>query len=226
MAGANTKMKLNRTVALFPYHMSQGLVSTLRFALVIALCLYLLGCAGEEVESGVPSMEFTLDPEQLGPPVLLAAEGIRFRAPAGWKPLNAGEVDRLDGTTTDTLGAGPDSLLLRPLHIFMDDEAGSVLSVSYLRFHKDAPFSEQIKRYGTTLAKRFSQDSVRQTQFMKNDLHMAQYLLQPQGLVNFKVVFEAKHGALLQFDYVVPAVHYPEEVRAVESSIGSIVRTP
>ena len=226
MAGANTNIKLNRTVAQIFLYMSLRLGLTGHFVFLIVFCLYHFGCSGGENESEVPIMEFSLAPDQLGQPVLLAEEGIRFQAPAGWTQLKAGEVGRLNHGTDDTIDAGPDSLLLRPMHIFMDDKTGSVLSVSYLRSEVDASFSEQMKRYGTTLAKRFPQDSVRQTQFMKDDLHMAQYLLQPQGLVNFKVVFEAKHGALLQFDYVVPAVQYPEEVRAVESSIASIVRTP
>jgi hypothetical protein len=82
-------------------------------------------------------------------------------------------------------------------------------------------FGEQMTRYGGTLARQFG-DSLRQAQFMKDDLYMAQFLAQPEGLVNFKLVFEAPADGLLQFDYVVPRRVYPQEVRSVESSIGSI----
>lgn len=191
-----------------------------RIALPLGMLVFLsVGCGQErqEASSDMPRMSFDVDTTRLGAPVQAAAYDIAFRPPAGWAPLSSAELDSMSHAGT----ALSDTAALRPLYVFLDATQGSVLSVGRLRLDTTATFGEQMKQYGASLNQQFG-DTLRQAQFMKDELYMAQFLAQPEGLVNFKLVFEAPSEGLLQFDYVVPQSVYPQEVRSVESSIGSI----
>lgn len=193
----------------------------MRYVLGLLLSLLVLTGCREEEASGPPSMEFTVDPALLGDKVVLPEQDVQFQPPVSWRAVEASNRESLEQALPVS-----DSLAFRPLHIFLDETSGSVLSVAEFSFDEGLPFEEQMKRYGDVLAQRFAGDSLRQTLFLKEGLPVAQFLVQPAGLVNFKLVFEAPYEGLIQFDYVVPRAQYPREVRAIESSIGSIRRTP
>lgn len=188
-------------------------------ACLVALVLLGLGCGqqDEEASSAIPRMSFDVDTTRLGAPVQAADYDVAFRPPAGWALLSSAELDSM----SQAGAALSDTAALRPLYVFLDSTQGSVLSVGRLRLDTTATFGEQMQQYGASLQQQFG-DTLRQAQFMKDDLYMAQFLAQPEGLVNFKLVFEAPSDDVLQFDYVVPQSVYPQEVRSVESSIGSI----
>ena len=193
----------------------------LLFVVLALIVCSLIGCQKSEDERGPQPMTFAVEADQLGEAVALEAQGVQFQPPTGWVPLGVGQVDSVEQALPLD-----DSLAFRPLHVFLDEATGSVLSVATFKFDGGRSFEEQMRGYSAVLADRFAGDSLRQTQFLKDDLHIAQFLVQPEGLVNFKLVFEAEPDGLLQFDYVVPRAQYPREVKAIESSIGSIRRIP
>jgi len=185
----------------------------------VLLLLTGIGCQKEAPQ--VPAMAFAVEAERLGETHQLEASGFQFQAPQRWQPLTIQQVD----TVTQSLDLAGEAVVFHPQHVFLDSVNSSVLSVATFRL-AEAPFEEQMAAYGHLLAERFEADSVRQTLFVKDGITMAQFLVQPEGLVNFKLVFEAAPDHLVQFDYIVPHAEYHQEVKNIESSIGSIQRIP
>ncbi len=187
---------------------------------VFLLGVVLLAGCGEQPRSDVQPMQFDVDPSRLGAAVEAADYGIRFQAPAGWEPLAASAIDSI-GRAVALLGEVFD---LRPRYVFLDPSSGSLLSVATISLPDSLPFDEQIAHYGVLLAEQFPSDTLRQGQYLKDGIHIAQFLVHPPGRVTFKLLFESPSGTLLQFDYLVPEAQYPGQIKAIESSIGSIQR--
>ena len=187
---------------------------------VLLLGVVLLAGCGAEPRSDVQPMQFDVDPSRLGAVVEAADHGIRFQAPTGWEPLAASAIDSI-GRAVALAG---DVFDLRPRYVFLDPSTGSLLSVATIRLPDSLTFDEQIAHYGALLADQFPSDTLRQGQYLKDGIHIAQFLVQSSGRVTFKLLFESPFGTLLQFDYLVPAAQYPGQIKAIESSIGSIQR--
>ena len=64
--------------------------------------------------------------------------------------------------------------------------------------------------------------TVQQAEYIKDGIHVAQFLVQAKGYVTFTLFFTSSSDGVLQFDYIVPRASYPEQAKAIESSIGSI----
>ncbi len=185
------------------------------------LCLLCLLAACRE-RTDVQTMHFDVDPARLGAAVEASDLGIRFQPPSGWAPLAAAEIDSVRRATA----LAHEAVELTPRYVFLDSTSGSLLSVSTLRLDPPAPFEAQVARYGELLAAPFPADSLRQGQYLKDGIHIAQFLLEPGGRVNFKLVFASTRADLLQFDYIATLAAYPGEIKAIESSIGSIQQLP
>lgn len=187
---------------------------------LVLLGLVLLAACGGEPRFDVKPMQFNIDAASLGEPVSSPDLGIQFQPPIGWEPFPAAQVDSV-GRALEWEETAVD---LVPRYVFLHPTRGSVLSVALLQREDSVTFEEQMAKYGQVLARHVSGDSLRQGAFLKDDLHIQQFLLQPPGVVNFKLVLESETNDLLQFDYVVPRQYYPAEIKAIESSIGSIRR--
>jgi len=176
----------------------------------------LLAACGSETRPVVPSMAFEVDPRRLGAPIEALELGLRFQPPLAWEQLATSDVDSVDRA----LGEGP--VGFTPRYVFLDSTNGSLLSVATMHFADSLTFDERVVYFGNLLADRFPGDTLRQGQYLKDNIHIAQYLLEPPGLVIFKLLFESSLHETLQFDYIVPRAEYPGQIKAIESSIGSI----
>ncbi len=192
--------------------------STVQGAALWLLGLCLLAACGEHPD--VQTMHFNIDPDELSAAVEAPELGIRFQPPSGWAPLSAADVD----SVRRVVGLSHEAFELTPRYVFLDAATGSLLSVSTLRLDPPASFEAQVARYGALLAAQFPADSLRQGQYLKDGIHIAQFLLAPEGRVNFKLVFASPRTDWVQFDYIASQASYPGEIRAIESSIGSIQR--
>jgi hypothetical protein len=63
---------------------------------------------------------------------------------------------------------------------------------------------------------------VKKAVYMKDGIKITQFLIQKNNIVNFRLLFNNGDGKLLQFDYLAGIRDYSLEVKAIESSIGSI----
>jgi hypothetical protein len=172
---------------------------------------------------GPVGMQFNVDEALLGEPRAFVDYGISLRPPAGWSEMPQEQIARLTAAVQPPASAEPIEPP-RPLAAFLLPKDPSVLIVSSIPWSADeadlAQFQEQLRaQFG----------EVRHGQFKVNGLDVQQYLLQPQGQVNFKLLVAAESAAAgdsvgrrLQLDYVVPQEAWPAQVRAVESSIGSL----
>ena len=174
----------------------------------------LLAACGGEARPNLQPMQFNIDPGQVEAPVEAGALGVRFQPPAGWMPLSAADLDSINQVLSG------EALDLQSQYVFSHPANGSVLNVAAVG---NAPtLGEQVARYGTALAAKHPGAPIQQDEYLKDRIHVAQFLIQTKGYVTFTLFFVSSTERLLQFDYIVPQASYPGQIKAIESSIGSI----
>jgi len=186
------------------------------------ITLLLFSACGQRAEdpSGVPVMAFEVNEALLGEAVRLDAHGLVFSPPRGWKGASADLLEEINTTVFEKEA----SVRQESIKVFYDADAGSFLSVTLVQVDGGGSFEEQTEQFANLLSSQQTSVSYRKAAFNKDGLHLVQFMGQSQGMINFKLLLASGGGDLLQFDYVVPMAHYPEQVKAVESSIGSLQR--
>ena len=174
----------------------------------------LLAACGGEARPDLQPMQFNIDPGRVDAPVEAAALGIRFQPPAGWTLLSAAALDSINQALSG------EALILQPQYVFSHPANGSELKVDTLG--RISLLGEQVARHGEALAGRHPGASIQQDQYLKDGIHVAQFLVQSGGYVTFTLFFASSKEGLIQFDYIVPQAAYPGQIKAIESSIGSI----
>jgi hypothetical protein len=80
--------------------------------------------------------------------------------------------------------------------------------------------STSVDKYKDLIQKNFSPTKV--GDFLKDNILFTQYLIQDENRINFKLLFFNPKDQLIQFDYILQKDSYVLELKAIESSIGSI----
>jgi hypothetical protein len=186
--------------------------------------IFLLGCTGERERQDkvVAEMQFEVDQSLLGSRIATDIYGIQFHPPVDWDQVSP------DVFTEAYRRLVPDEKVqhafeIKPEYIFLNRHNGSSLIVSHVGItDPEMDRGHVLQEFTNTLADRPEGSAARQTDFMKDGIHMHQFLIQSDEIVNFKFLMFTKTDALFQLDYVVPRNVYPAEIKAIESSIGSI----
>jgi hypothetical protein len=192
--------------------------------LAILSVLFIISCGTEERggEIEIPEMKFFVNSEILGESIHDSVLNVVFNPPMQWEPLQDDLFAELL-RRVDTRQGDWDSINITPVHMFINSGRGSSLTVSTMRFRNGSE-TENLKSYDTSIREHFNDIDLLYTVFVKDGIYFHQYLLQNDDMINFKLLTQESDGTMLQWDYVVPRQAYTFEVRAIESSIGSIKR--
>ncbi len=185
--------------------------------------VYLTGCENKQAgENSLKQIQFNIDPKALGEEVIDSLFNISFKPPVEWKLLSS-KLFKEFTVKADAQTNQNDPISFVHRYIFTDDSLKCLLNVSQIKFRdKDTTKEFQSAEYEKALYKKFGKEKLKRAEFLKEDLPVIQYMLNEEGKVNFKILFYNKAGELIQFDYVTDFSVYPKEIKAIESSIGSI----
>lgn len=193
-------------------------------AVCLLTALLITGCTSQqdEGEEGPVQMQFDVNRELLGDSVRVAAGNIGFSPPKNWQPLPDNIFEEASRHITQ-FDAEDDNFSIIPVYIFLHQQNGSALVVSKIIPENGNTFTgEPIHTFRSHVSDRFESEEIQEADFLKEDIHIYQYIIQKEDTVNFKLLFQNRDNKIFQFDYVVPHAVYLSESKAIESSIGSI----
>ncbi|RJP64509.1 MAG: hypothetical protein C4539_14380 [Ignavibacteriales bacterium] len=191
--------------------------------LTIIGVVFLTGCENKQAdENSLKQIQFNIDTNTLGEEVSDSGKKISFKPPKEWKQINPKLFNEFLEKASLQL-SDDEPVNFNYLYIFKDDSLKCLLNVSELQFRdKNKPNDAELAEYDKALFKKFGKEKLKRAEFLKEDLPVIQYMLNDKGKVNFKILFYNKAKKLFQFDYVASFDIYPKEIKAIESSIGSI----
>ena len=113
-------------------------------------------------------------------------------------------------------------LQLVPRWIFLNENSQTMCVVSEVNGVEIAPDGTLLKTLTTAYQNQFPKATVRQTVFMKDAFRIHQLMVITADFVIIKLICDAPETLVFEVDYRVPRDVYQSELRAIESSIGSI----
>ncbi len=173
--------------------------------MVLLLTSVFTAC-NSEPRTEVASMEFAIDPSLLGTPVEAVPLGIGFQPPAGWAPLSAADLDSVSHALSGN------ALEIQHHHVFAHPDNRSILSVATVGERSTRTLEEQVTRYAAVLAAQQTDTPVQQGEYLKDGIHIVQFLVQAKGYVTFTLFFTSSKGEMVRLDYITPRDVYPDQI--------------
>ena len=165
------------------------------------------------------TLVFKVDETQLEPMVTDTTLRIKMAAPKNWKKIDDSMltqvISKLDTQLTQ-------ELQVVPRWIFLNEGSQAMCVVSKLNGVEIAPDKTLLETLTTTYRNQFPKATVQQTIFMKNAFRIHQLMVIATDFVLIKLICDAPETLVFEVDYHIPKDVYQTELRAIESSIGSI----
>jgi len=183
--------------------------------LIVGLFLF---CSKQD-QSGtneINELKFEVDSTKLEIRTRNTDLGIQFNSPKDWMPISHELLEDFSKrNASEYLKAS--GFVWKPISIFLNKKNESLLYISLVQGQDD---TSSITMYKDLIQKNIA--SAKAGDFIKDGIHFSQILVQDNERVNFKLLFFNSKNQLIQFDYVIPNQFYISELKAIESSIGSI----
>lgn len=184
--------------------------------------LFLLMCLCSEqnkTPEKIAELTFEIDSTELELTSSDQNLGIQFNAPKGWMPIPQAMFEQFSKQGSAVF-VEENNIAIHPVSIFLNKADKSLLYVSQVQ---GTPDSNSVDKYKESIQKNFTPTKI--GDFKKDKILFTQFLIQDKNRINFKLLFFNSNNQLIQFDYIVPKDVYVLELKAIESSIGSIKLT-
>jgi hypothetical protein len=181
----------------------------------------ILACSGSN-RSKVETLSFTVDSTRLGGSFTDSVSGLSLRAPAGWRRLSAITLDRVRASIeADSTEAGLPVPWIQVLFSLKEQNAyllvGRYDPSIFLDGHNSLVVWQKEELLG-----QFADSSVSYARFKHNRIVFEQLLASDAEFVVIKLFVQAPDRGVYQIEYVTRRSWYDTNLRAIESSIGSI----
>lgn len=180
--------------------------------------VFILFCSSQEKNQTETTSELTFEVDSTKLELTTHNQdlGIQFNAPKEWTPIPRSLFEKFSKQISTNFLEGND-FKVNPISIFLNQQNKSLLYISQFQNLVDSTI---VKKYEDLIQVTFLPTKV--GDFLKDDIVFTQYLIQDENRINFKLFFFNSKNQLIQFDYIVPNDSYVSQLKAVESSIGSI----
>ena len=162
---------------------------------------------------------FEVDETRLEPILTDTALKITIAAPKNWKKIDDSMLAQVVKELDTQLTPG---LQLVPRWIFLNEGSRAMCVVSKLDGVDIAPDDNLLKTLTTAYQNQFPNALVKQTIFMKDAFRVHQLMVIATDFVLIKLICDAPETLVFEVDYRIPRDVYQIELKAIESSIGSI----
>ena len=179
-----------------------------------------VGCDSPNIrKQPYETLVFNVDETRLEPAVEDATLRIKIAPPKNWKKIDGSMltqvINELDTQPTP-------ELQIVPRWIFLDESSQAMCIVSKLNGVEIAPDETLLKTLTTAYQNQFPNATVQGAVFMKDVFRIHQLMVIAADFVRIKLICDAPETLVFEVDYRVPRDVYQTELRAIESSIGSI----
>jgi len=185
--------------------------------------LFLLNSCGENKKpsNDIEKINFSVDSSLLGEKVVLNDLNFSYNAPKNWIIFDSAAVNQLIKIPIEQ-SKNDISKIIKPINYFVDSITKSILITSMI-FDKDKKNKKQfISNYKNHINTVSKDSKVMVNEFMKDNFHIVQFLIQNNDFVNFKLVMFINSNIIQQDFYIPPKEYNMEIAKVIESSIGSM----
>lgn len=193
----------------------------LNICLLVVFFVIQTACTKQETpKNETPLVTFQVNRQLLGDSVASTLYKITFFPPKDWITLPK-DIEEQFRSKLEQANTG--DIRPQPLYVFVAKKSKATLMVSSLEFAQlDTNVAMKRLYYVNRIKSQIDSTMLRVAEFRKGTIVCTQCVIRTPTQISFKLLIESEQK-LLQFDYIILLSVYNQEIRAVESSIGSII---
>jgi|GEM_PF-5189300 len=166
-------------------------------------------------------MLFTVDPALIGKAYTDSTHGLLFHPPVGWEAVPDSILGIFNRRMQQRDPANP-QYRFTTLGVF---EKTGESRVCFLTKIDNVPptttLEEFIVEYLDGQKRKYGQE-IKSAKFTVNNIPAVQLMISSEHAIIFELLFKNNSGQFLQLDYAVSSKVYPEVIKHIESSIGTL----
>jgi hypothetical protein len=188
-------------------------------ALLVSVLSFTYACdrRTEAIDNSLDEIQFEVSDTLLGSKITHDDNMFEFSVP---KLLTVPESDFM-GLEDQLNSYLKDDIKISLLYVWTDSAKENSLSVSRIILTDDF-LSDPIDYYSEVIGNTDLFKSASRAKFLKDGVLISQFITKNNNHIIIKISFQPKDNYLIQFDYIYNEENYKQEVRSIESSIGSI----
>ena len=185
---------------------------------VLSIFIILMGCAKEQQQVDYTEVSFTVNRSLLSNEYISKEAEISFSPPINWKPISP----QLLSSIKENVKASKDTadVAILPLNVFMDMESSFTCFLSI--FNSSSRAEQTITYYLNELRTSNENYQTNEGSFSHNGFDFHQLIFTKDELITIKLIATNSEDKNFMIDYILPAKAYENELRSIESSIGTI----
>lgn len=191
------------------------------FIIVLFIVVMILGCAKEQATTKFAEIIFNVDQSLLAEEYICSDAGISFHPPKNWEQISS----ELLNSVKDNLVTSKDTSNIKiiPLNIFMNMKKSFTC---FLSTFESELIADDLQENYLDEFRMINQDlSLNEGSFAHNGLDFHQFIFTKDEIITIKLITAKNEQKVFMIDYILPTRYYEEELRAIESSIGTIKKT-
>jgi len=190
----------------------------MKVIVIMVLVLSLVGCAKEQATTKFAEVTFAVDRTLLSQEYISSETGISFNPPKNWKQVSPQLMISIKENTQTMRDSS--NIKIELIDVFMNNERSFTCWLSAI--NNELSDDSLIKGYIEEFKLINKDIKINQGLFSHNDVNFNQLLFSKDDLVTIKLIAENSMNKTFMIDYILPLKFYEEELRSIESSIGTI----
>lgn len=214
-------MIICNTLHLKKLMMAKETISKIIIFAFILLLFSLIACS--EQNNKIQELTFRIKEELLDSAYVDTTHNISFRPPRFFKSLSPDDLEQLVKSQENMASSAElKELKLTPIFAFADSSQKSYCFVSAIESHAYNDNESIIKIYKEKIKNKFINSNIKEGIYKIKDIIVHQLTLMDQNMVTIKLILNPEASDPIVVDYMMPLQIYRKNLRAVESSIGTI----
>ena len=189
-----------------------------KILLIVLISLILLNCAKDKKKEELETLVFNVDSLLIGEHYTNSEIGISFYPPKEWNQLSSELMTSIEQSLQEMEDSSNVDIILQD--VFLNQKNSCICFLS--TFQKSMPVSQIRDAYLTELFAGNIQGSVTEGSYLHNGFNIRQLIHVQDDQVTIKLICISDDVHIFMLDYIVPAQFYEQNIRAIESSIGTI----
>lgn len=190
----------------------------IKILFIVLISIILLNCTKDKKKEELETLVFNVDSLLIGEQYTNIEIGISFYPPKEWDQISSDLMSSIEQSLQEMEDSSSVDIILQ--NVFLNQKNSSICFLS--TFRDTMPAAEIRDAYLTELYTGDIQGSITEASYLHNRFNIRQLIHVQEDQVTIKLICISDDEHIFMLDYIVPSQFYEQNIRAIESSIGTI----
>ena len=191
-----------------------------KILIIILISIVLLNCTKDKTKEKPETLTFNVDSLLIGERYTNGDIGISFCPPKEWDQISSDLMTSIEQSLQEMEDSSAVDIILQ--NVFLNQKNSCICFLS--TFQKTMPAVEIRDTYLTELYAGDIQGSVTEGSYLHNGFNIRQLIHVQDDQVTIKLICISDDEHIFLLDYIVPSQFYGQNIRSIESSIGTLIK--